>query len=223
MMMISKRCKKTNEPSQQILPTMQIIAQGILEYDIHICIVNHMHTYTSEMFLLLSYKKMKWNPWHHAKVLLTFLAYLLYTYDRFWILNEYVYNLKTPFIRVLTLRLVTNSLPNLIVFLRVVVILFIKKMWHCEFWHCKWAGPLFDGPSNSGRYTICRSGEGKVSAIVLILANTFGLVGTQPVKFVEISSLIGTTQVLWHKKSAKYISSNIPYPKTLTHKVYHKK
>ena len=37
MMMISKRCKKTNEPSQQILPTMQIIAQGILEYDIHIC------------------------------------------------------------------------------------------------------------------------------------------------------------------------------------------
>ena len=59
MMMISKRCKKTNEPSQQILPTMQIIAQGILEYDIHICIVNNMHTYTSEMFLLLSYKKMK--------------------------------------------------------------------------------------------------------------------------------------------------------------------
>ena len=36
MMMISKRCKKTNEPSQQILPTMQIIAQGILEYDIHL-------------------------------------------------------------------------------------------------------------------------------------------------------------------------------------------
>ena len=37
---------------------------------------------------------------------------------------------------------------------------------------------------------------GKVLSIVLILANTFGLVGTQPVKFVEISSLIGTTQVL---------------------------
>ena len=37
---------------------------------------------------------------------------------------------------------------------------------------------------------------GKVLSIVLILANTFGLVGTQPVKFVEISSLIGATQVL---------------------------
>jgi len=139
---------------------------------------------------------------------------------------EWIYiQLENSICPSLTLRLVTNSLHAklVIVFMRVVVILFIKKMWHCAFWHCKWAGPLFDGPSNSGRYTICRSGEGKVSAIVLILANTFGLVGTQPVKFVEISSLIGTKQVLWHKNSAKYISSNIPYPKTLTHKVYHKK
>ena len=49
MMMMLKRCKKTNEPSQQILPTMQIIAQGILEYDIHICI--HIHLKCFNPFL----------------------------------------------------------------------------------------------------------------------------------------------------------------------------